>query len=228
MARRAELTRELIVDAALAIADKEGLQNLTMRRLATELGVTQMAAYHHVADKRKLLELLADDVYSRIELPPPSFGTWDERWLHQAEQSLALISSIPGLGEALVTMRLTQRGTELMHQVVEMLVQAGWSMRGARQAYATVHTYIFGRVAIKDRILQRNESSGEARRDRYFPELGAPLRSDDFEAFALRAILLGLRTQLKAEQASLRQSAAESDKAATAKAAPRRPRTKRA
>lgn len=61
MARSAGLDVPRIVAASFAIADADGLDGLTMRRLAVELGVTPMAVYHHVANKEQLLDLLVDE-----------------------------------------------------------------------------------------------------------------------------------------------------------------------
>lgn len=58
-----------IAEAAVAVADAEGLDAITMRRLATELGVAPMAAYRHVANKDEVLELMVDLAYGEIDLP---------------------------------------------------------------------------------------------------------------------------------------------------------------
>ncbi|HZG94489.1 MAG TPA: TetR family transcriptional regulator, partial [Mycobacteriales bacterium] len=54
--KRAPVTRERAVAAAVALADVEGLGALTMRRLAQELGVEAMSLYHHVANKDDILD----------------------------------------------------------------------------------------------------------------------------------------------------------------------------
>lgn len=76
-ATRPALSAERIGRTAIALADAEGLDAITMRRLATELGVAPMAAYRHVDGKDELLQLIGDLVLDEIELPPP--GTpWRE------------------------------------------------------------------------------------------------------------------------------------------------------
>jgi TetR/AcrR family tetracycline transcriptional repressor len=72
---RPSLSRELVADTALEIADAEGLEAVTIRRLATELGVTPMALYWHFKTKDDLLDGLADRVLDAIELPARS-GEW--------------------------------------------------------------------------------------------------------------------------------------------------------
>jgi AcrR family transcriptional regulator len=66
MARRARLTRERILEAAVALADAEGLDAVTMRRLAGDLGVEAMSLYHHVPNKDALLDGLVAAVIGEV------------------------------------------------------------------------------------------------------------------------------------------------------------------
>ena len=71
MARPAlPIQRDQVVRLALDIADREGLEAASFRRLADELGVTPMALYHHVRDKADLLAAMADLLLSEVEVPP--------------------------------------------------------------------------------------------------------------------------------------------------------------
>lgn len=65
------LTRQGILITALALADRDGIEGLTIRRLAAELGVSPMAVYRHVANKQAILDGLLDVAISAdLELPP--------------------------------------------------------------------------------------------------------------------------------------------------------------
>ena len=75
--RGAGLSRDKVLAAALAIADAEGLDALSFRRLASDLGVTPMALYRYVDDKEALLDALGDLVLS--ELPEPPTGDWHKQ-----------------------------------------------------------------------------------------------------------------------------------------------------
>ena len=66
---RAPLTKKQIVDAALRLADEEGVASLSMRKLAGRLGVKAMSLYHHVANKDEVLDGIVDAVFSEIALP---------------------------------------------------------------------------------------------------------------------------------------------------------------
>jgi AcrR family transcriptional regulator len=78
--RVAELDRERIAAAALAVADARGFEGFTMRAVANALGVTPMALYHHVADKAALAALLVEAAINAQPLPTPT-GDWrDDLW----------------------------------------------------------------------------------------------------------------------------------------------------
>ncbi|MDG4823720.1 TetR/AcrR family transcriptional regulator C-terminal domain-containing protein [Asanoa sp. WMMD1127] len=86
-ARRATpLTRERIVEAAVALLDDAGVDGLTMRRLAQRLDVTPTALYWHVKTKDDVLDLAVDEVFGEVELPPPGddwradLTTLSRRW----------------------------------------------------------------------------------------------------------------------------------------------------
>jgi AcrR family transcriptional regulator len=69
------LSREEIVATAMAVADAEGLEAVTMRRIARELGAGAMSLYWHVASKEQLQDLMLEAIEGEIEVPEPS-GDW--------------------------------------------------------------------------------------------------------------------------------------------------------
>ena len=68
-ARSEPLGREAVVRAAMRIADEEGLEELSMRRLARELGVEAMSLYHYVKSKDELISEMIDAVHAEVDLP---------------------------------------------------------------------------------------------------------------------------------------------------------------
>ena len=68
---RPRLSRDLVLHTALQLADRDGIQALSMRKLAQALGVEAMSLYHHVASKVELLDSLIDLVFAEIDLPAP-------------------------------------------------------------------------------------------------------------------------------------------------------------
>jgi AcrR family transcriptional regulator len=73
--RRARLNRERVLRAAVALADEGGIESLSMRKLAEELGVVPMALYKHVAGKEELLDGMIDIVVGEID-PPAGDADW--------------------------------------------------------------------------------------------------------------------------------------------------------
>ena len=72
---RLPLSRERILESALARADESGIESLTMRKLADELGAGAMSLYHYVPNKEELLDGMVDIVFGEIEVPSPG-GDW--------------------------------------------------------------------------------------------------------------------------------------------------------
>src|SRR5437867_4246120 len=85
-ARRRGLTRPAIVKRALELGDAEGLEAVSLRRLATELGVTPMALYRHVKDKQDLVNAMYEAIVEGFDLKAdirPSM-----KWTNQLRRSL--------------------------------------------------------------------------------------------------------------------------------------------
>src|SRR5579875_3322686 len=78
-AAKAELSRATIVDRALEVADSEGLDAVTIRRLAQDLGVTPMALYWHVRNKDELLDAMGDRLYASLSYDTGADAPWDEQ-----------------------------------------------------------------------------------------------------------------------------------------------------
>jgi AcrR family transcriptional regulator len=76
---RRSLSRETIVDAALGVLRADGIDGVSMRRVASELGTGPASLYAHVAHKDELLELLFDEVAAEIPLPEPDPARWREQ-----------------------------------------------------------------------------------------------------------------------------------------------------
>jgi AcrR family transcriptional regulator len=76
-ARRAPLSRDVVLRAAVRVADNAGIETLSMRNLAQELGVVPMALYKHVANKEQLLDGMVDLIVSEIE-PPTGGPGWKD------------------------------------------------------------------------------------------------------------------------------------------------------
>lgn len=92
---RQGLSVDRVVRAAIAVADAEGLEAVTMRRLASDLGVAPMTLYGYVPGKAELLDLMLDDRYGAM--PRPSWGRlgWRRRLTAVADANRALYAAHP-------------------------------------------------------------------------------------------------------------------------------------
>jgi TetR/AcrR family transcriptional regulator, tetracycline repressor protein len=99
--RRRTLTRDAVLDAALVLADEGGLGAVSMRRLASRLGVEAMSLYNHVTGKAELLDGMASRVFEAIALPEASLP-WDERVRALIRGCYAAMRAHPAVVRALV------------------------------------------------------------------------------------------------------------------------------
>lgn len=144
MARRSTLTRERVLRAALALADKKGIAELTMRRLGQAVGVEAMSLYNHVANKDDLLDLLVDIVFSEIEVQCQD-GGWKKAMRRRAVSARQALERHPwaiGLMES----RRNPGPANLQHHesVLRCLREAGLSIAMAAHAYSALDSYIYG------------------------------------------------------------------------------------
>ncbi len=143
-AARAPLSRERIARAALDLGDVEGIDALSMRRLAAELGAGTMTLYGHFGDKQELLNAIV--AAAAAEQPLPEFsGTWRE----QAHQLAAHIRQMFARHPCVVDIWARQpvvgagalRGPEAGMRILD---EAGFEPDEAAKAFRLVVTYIFG------------------------------------------------------------------------------------
>lgn len=143
-AGRTPLSRERVLDAALALADADGVGALTMRRLAAELGVEAMTIYYHVPNKDGILDALVERVIAEIELPEPKTD-WrgDLRSIAlSAYQVLARHRWAPRVmlaGRSSGPMRL-----RYMDTILAVLADAGFEPAVADHAYHALEGHIMG------------------------------------------------------------------------------------
>jgi TetR/AcrR family transcriptional regulator, tetracycline repressor protein len=92
---RTRLSKQVVVERGLALADAEGLDALTIRRLATELGVTPMALYWHFRNKEELLAALGDQVWRELDTNIDRAALWHVQMRGLLESLLDVLRSHP-------------------------------------------------------------------------------------------------------------------------------------
>jgi AcrR family transcriptional regulator len=99
---RTRLSKVAVVDRALALSDAEGLDALTIRRLATELGVTPMALYWHFRSKEELLGGLADRIWAEIDTDVDETADWPQQLRGLLESLLRVLREHPSASSLLL------------------------------------------------------------------------------------------------------------------------------
>jgi AcrR family transcriptional regulator len=98
--QRRPLSQELIVDTAMRVLDAEGLDALSMRRIALDLRTGPASLYAHVANKDELLELMIDRIIGEMEMPAPDPAQWQEQIVESAMAAHRVWAKHPGIARA--------------------------------------------------------------------------------------------------------------------------------
>ncbi len=138
------LDRAAIVDAALRIVDAEGVDGLSIRRLAADLGVTPMAVYWHVRDKAELLDLVGERVLEGIVVPPRA-GDWQHELREVHTAMLDALQAHPNAVDLMAgRARYGAAGIALFERILEVLDEAGFEPRDAFDAYQSLYMFQLG------------------------------------------------------------------------------------
>jgi len=145
--RRKPLTRERVLTKAVALADKHGIEALSMRKLGQALGVEAMSLYNHVANKGELVAAMVDSIVEQFELPDDE-RSWDVAIRRCAVRAHDLLTEHPwACTLALVPSDMRTIGgprIRYMEWLLRRLRQAGFSPELAYSAYHTLDSHIFG------------------------------------------------------------------------------------
>jgi AcrR family transcriptional regulator len=119
--RPAERSRAEVTAAAIALADREGLAAVSMRRVAAELGTGAASLYRYVDSRDDLLDLMTDEVAAAYQLPDPG-GPWLPALLEVGRQGHELMLKHSWLPELVLTRSaLGPHGTDLLEHVLAVL-----------------------------------------------------------------------------------------------------------
>ncbi|MER6914516.1 helix-turn-helix domain-containing protein [Streptomyces sp. NPDC000594] len=154
--RRGALSRASVVDTGRRLAEREGMDAVTIRRVAAELGVTPMALYRHMSDKQELVVAMLDDVAR--ELPPLPAGEDPRECLALAFVGLRdHLALSPWAVEALRSGDLFGRAAlPYVEGVLELLERAGLDERRGMEAYWALWWFTFGHLTSLPATLPEN------------------------------------------------------------------------
>ena len=143
--RPARLSRPIILTTALELVDAEGSEALTMRRLGAELGVEAMSLYRHVANKRALLDGIAEQMMAEVDLGHGQAGDWADTARRLLIGVRAVALAHPAAFE-LVGMRAlnTQVAVRPIERLLADLRASGFSSERAVAVFRLLGSYIRG------------------------------------------------------------------------------------
>jgi TetR/AcrR family transcriptional regulator, tetracycline repressor protein len=201
------LSRARVINEALALLDREGLERFSLRRLADHLGVTPMAMYNHVANRQDLLQAIADTVVSNVEYRRVR-GDWQKvvaacfRTLRTAclghPGAVALVESAEVLPAAVF---------RPMEITLTALEGAGLGVEDALRGYSLLITFTLGQVSYQIKGWSRGVDPAAAASEGRITRRTLPAVVDatdqkpwDFDQafeFGLSVILAGLNAKLR-------------------------------
>lgn len=140
------LSRDRIVEAAAQVADRTGLDGVSMRAVATELGVQAMSLYHHIAGKDALLDALVDQVFAEIALPAVD-DPWRPAMGARAASARTVLARHPW-APGLIESRRNPGPALLRHHdtVLGCLRRNGFTVALAAHTFSVIDAYVYGFV----------------------------------------------------------------------------------
>src|SRR5215218_8388442 len=161
--RRPQLTRERVVEEALAVIAHDGAQALTMRTLAARLGVVPGALYHHVGNKQQLHDLVLDGVLAEVDFTVDPSLPWTEQLKVLAHRLRAVLEDHPGVAGILKTRDpLGPHSLALAEALLGPLQAAGFGDRQAGLAFFLLVDYTVGFAVSSSRTSENEQRVRDA------------------------------------------------------------------
>ncbi len=150
--RRPPLSREVVLTAALALVDAEGLEALTMRRLGKELGRDPMSLYRYAENRAALLDGITELVLDQLVIPTDTVH-WQDQLRRTAHDLRDLALAHPQVVPLLVTrplstpLGLRPLGTlRPLEHILALLIKAGFAPADALHVYRAYYGYLYGHI----------------------------------------------------------------------------------
>jgi AcrR family transcriptional regulator len=141
---RPPLSRERVLRAAIGLADADGIDSLSMRRLGQALGVEAMSLYNHVRNKDEILDGIVDMVVSEFELPSPG-GEWKSSLRRTAMSAHQVLVKHPWAASLMLSpARMSAARLRYMETILRSLRDGGFSPEMTHHAYHALDSHISG------------------------------------------------------------------------------------
>jgi TetR/AcrR family tetracycline transcriptional repressor len=191
--RPPSLSESEIVTAALSLIRESGLDSLSMRALARDLGVPPMTIYNYVPSKEALRELVVNHILREIRVPGADEGSWEDRLRQLERDARRVFSRHPGVSTQLRDGGIAE-GARLAEGVLAILADGGFSPESCILCFATLYTFMMGQIDLDDMAAvfdvdsPRASLEGVARSTKF-------TRDELFE-FGFDAVIEGLKSKL--------------------------------
>jgi TetR/AcrR family tetracycline transcriptional repressor len=151
---RTALTRRAVIETALSIGDSEGLEAISLRRVARDLGVTPMALYRYVESKEGLLEGMIELAFEEFALPSESEDDWREEMRVLARSFRRLLVTHPAVATLFSmhpaeTDSISQNGARIVEFVLSVLSRAGFPPKEAALIESECERFVLGLVVLE-------------------------------------------------------------------------------
>ena len=137
------MSRDRVLRTAIGLADREGIDALTMRRLASELGVEAMTLYHYVANKDEMLEGMIDLVAQEVPFEDEG-ADWKRATRARAIATREILLRHPWAGSLWIHSGLGPGRTRYMDSALRTFREGGLSPEVTERVYHAVENHIFG------------------------------------------------------------------------------------
>ncbi|WP_234023208.1 TetR/AcrR family transcriptional regulator [Sorangium cellulosum] len=145
MPRPRSLSHPGIAAAALALIDREGLAALSMRAVASELGMSTMALYRYVNDREQLERLVVDLVLSAVDVAVPARAPWGKRVTILVERVRDAVRAHPSVVPLTLTHRHSSEGVRRFGEaLLGVLTEAGFAGAQRVIAFRSLISYVIG------------------------------------------------------------------------------------
>lgn len=144
------LDREHLVKHLLELARRVGVENVTMRALATEAGTSASSVYYHVKDKAALLDLLTESVLGSIEIPVD--GGWQQRIAELYTNAWHAMIEMPGIAALLQQRPLVGPADAMDRTARDILTESGWAAEDVAAAHVVLYIHLLGSVQLQHHL----------------------------------------------------------------------------
>jgi AcrR family transcriptional regulator len=208
---RERLSRERILAAAAEVAEHEGVDALSMRRLAQELDVWPMSVYRYFQDKDALLDAMAAAAAGRL-VRPSRARAWPDQMTELLDSARRSIARPSGIGDRLPRAFFAPEALRVSEAGMSILVDAGFPPAEAAAAWRALWSYTFGFATFRVAPTPEQRARGVRAAIAAVPEddypvlasaregFAAAFADDDAFAVGLELMLDGLRTRAEVTQ----------------------------